>query len=146
MLARILFLAVAAIAVPASAGAECASERAAMVNTIRAHARSGPPISERVLQAMGETARHRLIPQPKSCTDAYADRPLPIGRGQTISQPYIVALMTELAAAKPADTVLEIGTGSGYQAAILSRLARRVCTVEIAVSYTHLTLPTKRIV
>jgi protein-L-isoaspartate(D-aspartate) O-methyltransferase len=106
-------------------------ERAAMVETIRAYARAGPPISERVLKAMGEVERHRLIPQRTSCAEAYADRPLPIGSGQTISQPYIVALMTELAAAKPDDAVLEIGTGSGYQAAILARLARKVCSVEI---------------
>lgn len=127
-----------ALAILASASTaqatECARERAAMVETIRAHARSGPPISERVLKTMGETARHRLIPRQPSCAEAYADRPVPIGRGQTISQPYIVALMTELAAVKQGDTVLEIGTGSGYQAAILSRLARKVCTVEIVAS------------
>ncbi|MGD9920867.1 MAG: protein-L-isoaspartate(D-aspartate) O-methyltransferase [Pseudorhodoplanes sp.] len=110
---------------------DCARERAAMVDTIRAYARSGPPVSERVLQAMGEVERRRLIPQQTSCAEAHADRPLPIGRGQTISQPYIVALMTELAAVKPDDVVLEIGTGSGYQAAVLARLARKVCTVEI---------------
>jgi len=62
---------------------------------------------------------------------AYRDGPLPIGQGQTISQPYIVALMTHLAAVKSDDTVLEVGTGSGYQAAILARLVRKVCTVEI---------------
>jgi protein-L-isoaspartate(D-aspartate) O-methyltransferase len=62
---------------------------------------------------------------------AYRDGPVPIGQGQTISQPYIVALMTHLAAVKPHDTVLEVGTGSGYQAAILARLVRKVCTVEI---------------
>jgi protein-L-isoaspartate(D-aspartate) O-methyltransferase len=115
----------------AAQAADCARERAAMVDTIRAYARSGPPISDRVLQAMDLVARHRLIPQQTPCVEAYADRPLPIGRGQTISQPYIVALMTELAAVKSDDTVLEIGTGSGYQAAVLARLARKVCTVEI---------------
>jgi protein-L-isoaspartate(D-aspartate) O-methyltransferase len=62
---------------------------------------------------------------------AYRDGPLPIGQGQTISQPYIVALMTHLAAVRSDDTVLEVGTGSGYQAAILARLVRKVCTVEI---------------
>jgi protein-L-isoaspartate(D-aspartate) O-methyltransferase len=111
--------------------AECVRERAIMVETIRAYARAGPPISERVLQALSEVERQRLIPQPTSCVDAHADRPLPIGRGQTISQPYIVALMTELAAVKSDDVVLEIGTGSGYQAAVLARLARKVCSVEI---------------
>lgn len=110
---------------------ECVRERAAMVATIRAYARAGPPISERVLQAMTDVERQRLIPQRMSCAEAHADRPLPIGSGQTISQPYIVALMTELAGVKPDDTVLEIGTGSGYQAAVLARLARKVCTVEI---------------
>jgi len=59
------------------------------------------------------------------------DGPVPIGQGQTISQPFVVALMTDLAAVKPNHTVLEVGTGSGYQAAILARLARKVCTVEI---------------
>jgi protein-L-isoaspartate(D-aspartate) O-methyltransferase len=118
-------------AVCAAHATECARERAAMVDTIRAYARSGPPISERVLRAMNGVERQLLIPQPTSCAEAHADRPLPIGRGQTISQPYIVALMTELAALKPDDVVLEIGTGSGYQAAVLARLARKVCTVEI---------------
>jgi protein-L-isoaspartate(D-aspartate) O-methyltransferase len=112
-------------------GSECVRERAIMIETIRVYASAGPPISGRVLKAMGEVDRQRLIPQPTSCAEAYGDRPLPIGRGQTISQPYIVALMTELAAVKPGDVVLEIGTGSGYQAAVLARLARKVCTVEI---------------
>jgi protein-L-isoaspartate(D-aspartate) O-methyltransferase len=67
----------------------------------------------------------------RSCAVAYGDGPLLIGRGQTISQPFIVALMTHLAAVKPDDTALEIGTGSGYQAAVLARLVRKVCTVEI---------------
>lgn len=114
--------------------AEYTHERAAMIGTIRAYARSGPPISERVLQAMAAVERHRLMPQPTGCADAYADRPLAIGDGQTMSQPYIVALMTELAGVKPDDTLLEIGTGSGYQAAVLARLARKVCTVEIVAS------------
>jgi protein-L-isoaspartate(D-aspartate) O-methyltransferase len=121
-------------AVSAAEAAECTRERAAMVETIRSHARSGPPISDRVLEVMGQVERHMLIPQQASCAVAYADMPRPIGRGQTVSQPYIVALMTELAAAKRGDTVLEIGTGSGYQAAVLARLARKVCTVEIVPS------------
>ena len=125
----VAFVVLVAASAPISADT-CARERAAMIDTIRAYARSGPPISGRVLQAMAETERHRLIP-PTSCADAYADRPLPIGHGQTISQPYIVALMTELASVKPDHVVLEIGTGSGYQAAVLARLARKVCTVEI---------------
>jgi protein-L-isoaspartate(D-aspartate) O-methyltransferase len=87
-------------------------------------------ISERILEAVARTERHRFIPGG-SCSVAYRDGPLPIGKGQTISQPYIVALMTHLGAVKSDDTVLEVGTGSGYQAAILARLVRKVCTVEI---------------
>jgi len=120
-----------AVTAPALATSECARERSAMVDTIRDYARTGPPISEPVLKAMRDVDRQRLIPQQTTCAQAYADRPLPIGGGQTISQPYIVALMTELAAVKPDDVVLEIGTGSGYQAAVLARLARKVCTIEI---------------
>lgn len=117
----------------ALADTQCVRERAAMVETIRAHAASGHRISERVLQAMEQTERHRFVPG-RSCSVAYADRPIGIGAGQTISQPFIVALMTELAGIGPDDTALEVGTGSGYQAAILSRLARKVCTVEIVAS------------
>ncbi|MFZ1897562.1 protein-L-isoaspartate(D-aspartate) O-methyltransferase [Methanoregula sp.] len=82
-----------------------------------------------VLAAMVEVPRHLFIPPPYD-RDAYADAPLPIGNGQTISQPYIVALMTELLRPNPADSVLEIGAGSGYQAAILSLLVRKVTTIE----------------
>jgi len=115
---------------------QCVRERAAMVETIRDYARSQAVVSgqqgfsERVLEAMGQTKRHLFIPE-RSCSIAYADMPLPIGRGQTISQPFIVALMTELAEVAPDHVVLEVGTGSGYQAAILARLARKVCTIEI---------------
>ena len=83
----------------------------------------------RVLAAMREVPRHLFVPAPYD-RDAYADDPLPIGNGQTISQPYIVALMTALLQIKATDTVLEIGTGSGYQAAILSQLAKNVITIE----------------
>ena len=115
---------------------QCVAERAAMVDTIRTYARLeadvlGPQgISERVLEAIGQTERHRFIPE-HSCSVAYMDAPVLIGHGQTISQPYMVALMTHLAALKSDDTVLEVGTGSGYQAAVLARLARKVCTIEI---------------
>ena len=74
--------------------------------------------------------RHLFIPE-RSCSLAYADRPIPIGLGQTISQPFIVALMTQLAEVAPDHVVLEVGTGSGYQAAILAHLVRKVCTIEI---------------
>ena len=129
------FLAVACEAM-AQEDAQCIRESAAMVETIRVYARSeadvlGPQgISERVLEAMGQTERHRFIPE-HSCSVAYMDAPVLIGHGQTISQPFIVALMTHLAALKFDDTVLEVGTGSGSQAAVLARLVRKVCTVEI---------------
>jgi protein-L-isoaspartate(D-aspartate) O-methyltransferase len=84
----------------------------------------------RVLAAMRTVPRHEFVPQ-SSRSRAYADYPLPIGEGQTISQPYIVALMTELMELSRSDVVLEIGTGSGYQAAILSQICREVFTVEI---------------
>ena len=83
-----------------------------------------------VLQAMGKVPRHRFVPK-EIMGLAYEDRPLPIGFGQTISQPYVVAFMTEQLTLKPADRVLEIGTGSGYQAAILAELAAEVYTIEI---------------
>jgi len=84
----------------------------------------------RVLAAMRDVPRHLFVP-PDLQRQAYADRPLPIGDDQTISQPYIVALMTELARPRASDRALEVGTGSGYQAAVLSRLVSHVYTVEI---------------
>jgi protein-L-isoaspartate(D-aspartate) O-methyltransferase len=84
----------------------------------------------RVLEAMRCVPRHRFVTLEYRDA-AYTDGPLPIGEGQTISQPYIVALMSEQLMLSGCETVLEVGTGSGYQAAILSRLARKVCTVEI---------------
>jgi protein-L-isoaspartate(D-aspartate) O-methyltransferase len=83
-----------------------------------------------VLAAMRHVPRHRFVP-PHNRELAYADRPLPIGHRQTISQPYIVAKMTELLQVEPGDRVLEIGTGSGYQAAVLSELTPYVYTIEI---------------
>jgi protein-L-isoaspartate(D-aspartate) O-methyltransferase len=84
----------------------------------------------RVLGAMGRVPRHRFVP-PEAVPAAYDDTPLPIGLGQTISQPYIVAFMTQAARVAPGDTVLEIGTGSGYQAAVLAELAGAVYSIEI---------------
>lgn len=84
----------------------------------------------RVLSAMRRVPRHEFVPAPERAL-AYADQPVPIGRGQTISQPYVVALMTELATLGGGERVLEIGTGSGYQAAVLSLLAREVYSIEI---------------
>jgi len=83
-----------------------------------------------VLDAMRSVPRHEFVPGDL-VESAYNDHPLPIGEGQTISQPYIVALMTEALRLKPSDRVLEIGTGSGYQAAVLSGLAAQVFTIEI---------------
>ena len=85
---------------------------------------------EDVLQAMETVPRHEFVPL-EYINQAYDDHPLPIGYGQTISQPYIVALMTELLSLEPGQKVLEIGTGSGYQAAILSKLTDQVYTIEI---------------
>ena len=84
----------------------------------------------RVLEAMRKVPRHRFVPRSQSAA-AYEDHPLPIGHGQTISQPYIVAFMSELAGVKPGDTVLEIGTGSGYQAAVLAEMGVKVYSIEI---------------
>ncbi|MCI0451960.1 MAG: protein-L-isoaspartate O-methyltransferase, partial [Candidatus Latescibacteria bacterium] len=81
--------------------------------------------NERVLQALRDVKRHLFVP-PEEVAQAYEDHPLPIGHGQTISQPYIVALMTESIDPKETDRVLEIGTGSGYQAAVLSKLVKEV--------------------
>ena len=122
-------------AVAAETG-EFAAERARMVATIRANAeavgslpgRTG--ISQRVLDVMSAVPRHAFVPDDVRA-NAYQDRPLPIGFGQTISQPYIVALMTDLLEVKPGSVVLEVGTGSGYQAAVLAPLAARVFTIEI---------------
>jgi protein-L-isoaspartate(D-aspartate) O-methyltransferase len=86
--------------------------------------------NEVVLNAIRKVDRHKFVPE-EIRHHAYSDRPLPIGEGQTISQPYIVALMTELLELKNGDGVLEVGTGSGYQAAILAELADHVYTIEI---------------
>jgi protein-L-isoaspartate(D-aspartate) O-methyltransferase len=87
-------------------------------------------MSPRVRAALGKVERHRLVPADQ-VAQAYRDRPLPIGAGQTISQPYIVALSTELIAPEPHHVVLDVGTGSGYQAAVLAEIVSRVYSVEI---------------
>jgi protein-L-isoaspartate(D-aspartate) O-methyltransferase len=87
-------------------------------------------LDPRVLEAMAAVPRHRLVPERLQDV-AYENRPLPIGHGQTISQPYIVAVMTDLLNLQPGQRVLEVGTGSGYQAAILAELGTRVYTIEI---------------
>lgn len=87
-------------------------------------------LDERVLAAMARVPRHLFVPSSE-LPYAYDNRPLPIGHGQTISQPYIVAVMTDLLSVRPGDRVLEIGTGSGYQAAVLAELVKEVYTIEI---------------
>jgi protein-L-isoaspartate(D-aspartate) O-methyltransferase len=87
-------------------------------------------LAPEVLEAMGHTERHLFVPDAVRGA-AYANRPLPIGYGQTISQPFIVALMTDLLRVGPGDTVLEVGTGSGYQAAVLAELGVEVLSMEI---------------
>jgi protein-L-isoaspartate(D-aspartate) O-methyltransferase len=86
--------------------------------------------NRRVLAVMGKVPRHEFVPRELRA-HAYGDYPLPIGYGQTISQPYIVGFMTEKLEPKPTDKVLEVGTGSGYQAAVLAELVSKVWTVEI---------------
>ncbi len=103
-----------------------ASERAKMV----AHQLRNRGIADQaVLAAMGEIPRERFLP-PEQADVAYEDRAVPLARGQTVSQPYMVAAMTQALALRPGDRVLEIGTGSGYQTAVLSRIAGEVLTVE----------------
>jgi protein-L-isoaspartate(D-aspartate) O-methyltransferase len=120
----------------AYAESDFTAQRQRMIDEITAVARiagaeSGKPtISPGVIATMAKVPRHGFVPTDQQYA-AYENRPLPIGYGQTISQPYIVALMTDLMRVEPNDTVLEIGTGSGYQAAILAELAQSVCTVEI---------------
>jgi protein-L-isoaspartate(D-aspartate) O-methyltransferase len=113
-----------------------APQRAAMLAEIAGMARttrfetSRPAFSPRVMDALGKVPRHLFVPS-EQVPYAYENRPLPIGHGQTISQPYIVALMSDLLEPKPSDIVLEIGTGSGYQAAVLAELVAKVYTIEI---------------
>jgi protein-L-isoaspartate(D-aspartate) O-methyltransferase len=113
-----------------------ATQRRQMVDEIAAVARSAaaesgkPTISAGVMAALNKVPRHRFVP-PDQERAAYENRPLPIGYGQTISQPYIVALMTDFMRVEPHHVVLEVGTGSGYQAAVLAELAQSVCTIEI---------------
>src|SRR3990172_2388314 len=115
-----------------------AAPRKAMLETIAALTRETrfetgrAALSERVMAALDKVPRHRFVPSGEE-RYSYDNRPLPIGHGQTISQPFIVALMTDLLDLKAGDKVLEIGTGCGYQAAVLAELAREVYTIEIVV-------------
>jgi len=131
-----LFLLALTHARPSEAQDPRAAARARMVAEIAAMARETgaetgrPRFGEAVMAAMGKVPRHRFVPVLQDIF-AYENRPLPIGEGQTISQPYIVALMTDLLDPKSADSVLEVGTGSGYQAAVLAELVAKVYTIEI---------------
>ncbi|MDP3939850.1 MAG: protein-L-isoaspartate(D-aspartate) O-methyltransferase [Deltaproteobacteria bacterium] len=124
------------VAAPAPAEAPRADERDRMVDAVAAQVRGTRfetgwgELAPRVAAALREVPRHAFVPAAAR-GDAYENRPLPIGYGQTISQPYIVAIMTELLDPEPGDVVFELGTGSGYQAAVLSRLVREVYTIEI---------------
>jgi protein-L-isoaspartate(D-aspartate) O-methyltransferase len=97
---------------------------------LTAHYIDKEALDPQVMEAMARVPRHQFVPKDER-GHAYENRPVPIGYGQTISQPYIVALMTDMLRLKPGDRVLEVGTGSGYQAAILADLGVRVFTVEI---------------
>jgi protein-L-isoaspartate(D-aspartate) O-methyltransferase len=126
-------LLVAAVAI--AADRDYAAQRAALVEEVRTYAMLDPPpgsegLDKKVLQALGEVPRHEFVPA-RVRGEAYVNHPLPIGHGQTISQPYIVALMTHLVRPAPDHAVLEVGTGSGYQAAVLAKLVRQVYSIEI---------------
>jgi protein-L-isoaspartate(D-aspartate) O-methyltransferase len=127
-----------------------AEPRADMVRTIAAYALHSEDalgrnyVDPKVMEVIGTVPRHAFLPEEADRRDwlsrllgrdltsiAYADRPIPIGYGQTMSQPFIVALMTDLLATEPGHVVLEVGTGSGYQAAVLSPLVKHVCSIEI---------------
>ena len=133
LIAAVLIMATSHIA---SASDEFAPARAEMVRLIDYFGWGGKnalgreTIDRRVLAVMENVPRHEFVPENLRDV-AYANRPLPIGYGQTISQPLIVALMTDLLQLEPGHTVLEVGTGSGYHAAIVAGLAKRVYTIEI---------------
>ncbi|OGA17326.1 MAG: protein-L-isoaspartate O-methyltransferase [Betaproteobacteria bacterium RIFCSPLOWO2_02_FULL_63_19] len=139
LLAGTAVLAAVMTAAPSVAQVRFAAERERMAAEIVAMARETgsetgrPAFSDRVMAAMRTVPRHRFVPQSLAVS-AYENRPLAIGDGQTISQPYIVALMTELLDPKPGDVVLEVGTGSGYQAAVLAEIVADVYTIEIVES------------
>ena len=117
-------------------GQDFAAQRARMVSEVEAmyaetRSETGlPAMSAAVRKALGKVERHRLVP-PGEASRAYRNHPLPIGSGQTISQPYIVALSADLLNPKPTDVVLEVGTGSGYQAAVLAEIVKQVYSIEI---------------
>ncbi len=130
---RYLIMLALVLAAPAFADdPDYAALRADLVDEVRVYAgyAGDDPFSDDVLATLGRVERHRFVP-PGQVRYAYENRPLPIGHGQTISQPYIVALMTDLLQPDTDDVILEIGTGSGYQAAVLAELVGHVYTIEI---------------
>lgn len=130
MLVRILVLALLLL-LPVPDGLQAADVFQEQRRTMVTRDIRGRGISDRqVLAAMDKVPRHLLVGD-RYRHEAYADHPLPIGEGQTISQPYVVALMTEALMLRPTDRVLEIGTGSGYQAAVLAEIVKEVKSVEI---------------
>ncbi|MDX1757229.1 MAG: protein-L-isoaspartate(D-aspartate) O-methyltransferase [Marinobacter sp.] len=121
---------------PALADADRLAERRALVQSLRGVSPDLMIDDPRVRAALLAVPRHRFVPE-RLQAQAYLNKPLPIGYGQTISQPLIVALMTELAEVAPHHKVLEIGTGSGYQAAVLAELTDRVFSIEIITPLAH---------
>ena len=134
--AALALLSASAFAGPAAAEDALQARRDAMVALIEADVRETSAylkrsdLDQRVLAALRSVPRHEFVP-PELVDEAYLNRPLPIGHGQTISQPYIVAIMTDLLDLEAGQKVLEIGTGSGYQAAVLAALDLRVLSIEI---------------
>jgi protein-L-isoaspartate(D-aspartate) O-methyltransferase len=122
-----------------ASGQDHAAARARMVAEVEAtyaatrHETGLAAMSPAVRAALGKVERHRLVP-PNYVAAAYRNQPLPIGAGQTISQPYIVALSTDLVEPRPEHVVLEVGTGSGYQAAVLAEIVKQVYSIELVES------------
>jgi protein-L-isoaspartate(D-aspartate) O-methyltransferase len=135
-LAAAVFLALAGPAAAQRDESSYAEARGLMVDAVArmardtAHETGRASLAPSVMAALGRVPRHRFVP-PALGQLAYENTPLPIGQGQTISQPFIVALSTDLIEPKPGDVVLEVGTGSGYQAAVLAELVGTVCSIEI---------------
>ncbi|NNF97460.1 MAG: protein-L-isoaspartate O-methyltransferase, partial [Halobacteria archaeon] len=135
-LARLVFVVYVVLHAPLFAADEYISERLHLIQLIEQDVKATSAylkketLDPRVLAVMATVPRHKFVPRELK-SFAYRNRPLPIGHGQTISQPYIVAIMTDLIAVKPDSKVLEIGTGSGYQAAIMAELVSQVFSIEI---------------
>ena len=130
-MARLILIFTCLALLPVGAlGADTPETKAARERMVRKQIQARGITNPSVLAVMAKVPRHRFVPESERRA-AYHDGPLPIGEGQTISQPYIVALMTDLLDLKPSERVLEIGTGSGYQAAVLAALETEVYTIEI---------------